>query len=65
MDEGFLGNSEILVARPAVSALAVVAQVDMVPPEPLQQLVIGPAVVGVCHACRGFITPPAFQPEAR
>ena len=52
MDEGFFGNSEILVARLAPTTLAVVAQVDMVPPEPLQQLVIGPAVVGVCHACR-------------
>ena len=59
MHKGFLGLAEINGSR----GIAVMAQVHMIAPEPLQQAVIGPGVVGRGDTVSGFVAPIAAQPD--
>ena len=59
MDEGPFGLAKVFF--PPV-ALRVVAQMDVVTPEPFQQLIAGPPVVGLGHALGIAVAAPALEP---
>jgi hypothetical protein len=61
MHEIGFGLAEI----PPSGWISVEAQVDVVPPKPLQQLVFRPAVVGGGHAGAALILPTLAQPKPR
>ena len=59
MDEGFLRLAEIPRAR----WVAVIAEVNMFTPQPLQQTIIRPGVVGGCNTLGRFVVTIPLQPE--